>query len=58
MQLSQDYLQPTCNHRFEPGLIATNRKSSQTVGKTVFLKNALIYKHALFKFQPLVYLQL
>ncbi len=23
MQLSQDYLQPTCNHRFEPGLNAT-----------------------------------
>ncbi len=23
MQLSQDYLQPNCNHRFEPELFAT-----------------------------------
>ncbi|WP_256369477.1 MULTISPECIES: hypothetical protein [unclassified Dolichospermum] len=24
-------MQPTCNHRFQPGLIATDRKSRQTV---------------------------
>jgi hypothetical protein len=27
MQLSQDYLQPTCNHPFRPGLFANKLKT-------------------------------
>jgi hypothetical protein len=37
MQLSQDYLQPTCNHRFEPGLNATIKVKKTNVFLTATL---------------------
>ncbi|AFW94829.1 hypothetical protein ANA_C12095 [Anabaena sp. 90] len=37
MQLNQNYLQPTCNHRYEPGLSATIKVKQTNVFFTATL---------------------